>query len=180
MNNQKFWIYLVCGIVFLLFGCVMNCRTSSKLNKPTTISNIPVKTSKDSEESRTTNHGELSSRNGLNEVTDNLFTKKFTGKASDRSVELKSPSYMESTCRQSIKKENGKALIESVFTSVNKNIKPETMAELITPDELKKLEVENCRPISSENTFSECECLLSYKVEGGQKAVLDKLAPLNK
>ncbi len=182
--------FLVLGIVsLLLIGCASSSDSTkaANTNAPATISSTPeVKSMPVAivEDGWGVNPRESSNVKDVNGITDvSWYTKKYSGKAASRSIELKSPSYMESSCKQTVKKENGKSLIESAFLSLGSEIKPETIVSLvskISKDDLQKIEVSNCKPTSAEKTFSECECSLSYKAEGGKKALMEKIIPLNK
>jgi len=182
--------FLVLGIAsLLLIGCASKSDSTraADTNTPTIISSTPdVKSMPVAivEDGWGVNPKESSNAKDVNGIMDvSWYTKKYSGKATSRSIELKSPSYMESSCKQTVKKENGKSLIEAAFLSLGSEIKPEVIAGLvskITKEDLQKIEVSNCKPISTEKTFSECECSLSYKVEGGKKALMEKILPLNK
>ncbi len=186
LKSHKF--ILVIGVVSIILGCASNMdSTKDNTNKPASISATPELKSiplVPTEDGWGVNPRELSNAKDVNGLTEaNWYTKKYSGKANSRSIELKSPSYMETTCKQAVKKENGKSLIESSLTSLGSDLKPEVISALsakITKDELKKIEVNNCQPTSAEKTFSECECALSYKVEGGKKAMIEKVLPQNK
>ncbi len=181
IKNQK--IILVLGIIIYSIGCASNVdSTKTIVNKPASIQNTPELKSLPvviMDDGWGVNPRELSNAKDVNGITEaNWYTKKYSGKANSRSIELKSPSYMESTCKQAVKKENAKSLIESSYSSLGIDLKPEAIALLfakITKDDLKKIEVLNCQPTSAEKTFSECECALSYKVEGGKKAIIEKV-----
>jgi hypothetical protein len=186
LKSHKF--ILVLGVASIVLGCASNMdSTKDNTNKPASISSVPELKSipgVTTEDGWGVNPRELSNSKDVNGITEaNWYTKRYPGKASSRSIELKSSSYMESTCKQAVKKENGKSLIESSFTSLGLDLKPEVMTALsakITKDDFKKIEVNNCQPTSAEKTFSECECALSYKVQGGKKAMMEKVLPQNK
>jgi hypothetical protein len=184
MNNLRIIFF---GLTIFMVGCASRNDSTKTMNTPTSISPTPELKSMPtvvSENGWGPNPRELSNAKDVNGIQDsNWYTKKYLGKANDRSIELKSPSYMETTCKQAVKKENGRALIESAFASVSGDLKNEALNSLISKissDELKKIEVSNCSPVSSEKTFTECECLLSYKVEGGKQTLIDKLGSMNK
>jgi hypothetical protein len=181
--NKSLKYFLILGILLLSIGCASNVdSTRTEGNMPATIAgrmevkSVPVPVIEDG---WGVNPRELANAKDVKSLSEsNWYTKKYSGKASSRAIELKSPSYMESSCKLAVKKENSKPLIESSYSSLGVDLKPEAISLLsakITKEDLKNIEVNNCIPTSPEKTFSECECSLSYKVEGGKKAILDKV-----
>lgn len=175
-------ITILCTV--LTNGCLiqMNSDGTAALNKNVTISSTSEKTS--SEARKSSNSTDTGVGNNTNSLSSNedknsgLYTRKYSGKANERSQELKSPSYMEATCNESVKKQNAPALIESILADGGFDLKPEAISKLsekIAKNEINKFEVSDCKPTSSEGTFSECECTLSYKLEGGKQSLMDKI-----
>lgn len=106
------------------------------------------------------------------------YTKKYSGKANERSIELKSPSFMESSCKYSVLKGNSKTLVESALGSLGAQINPDKAKDLskkIVKEQSKNFEISGCVPTSADKNFSECECYLSYKPEGGKEALIKYL-----
>jgi len=182
LKIQK-WLLFV-GLMAILIECKSSANKTE--NEPVSISNATENKNTPSnsvDDGWGANPRDIAIGRDVSGQSDGWYTKKYSGKANERSIELKSPSYMESTCKQSIRKENGKALIESTYNSLSSEIKPEVIAELnskITPQDFKKIEVYNCKPIGIENSFAECECSLSFKVDGGKKAIIEKASTVNK
>lgn len=183
VKNKSLKYLLILGVILQIIGCASRVdSTKTEGNAPATIpgrmevKSVPVPVMEDG---WGVNPRELANAKDVASLSDtNWYTKKYSGKANSRSIELKSPSYMESSCKLAVKKENGKSLIESSYSSVGVDIKPESLSALsakITKEDFKNIEVNNCIPTSPEKTFSECECSLSYKVEGGKKAILEKV-----
>ncbi len=182
LKIQK-WLCFI-GLMAILIGCKSSANKTE--NEPVSISNTTENKNTPSnsvDDGWGANPRDIALGRDVSGQSDGWYTKKYSGKANERSIELKSPSYMESTCKQSIKKENGKALIESTYNSLSSEIKPEVIAELnskITPQDLKNIEVSNCKPSGSDNSFSECECYLSFKVDGGKKTIVEKASTVTK
>ena len=165
----------------LINGCLfqMNSDGTTALNKNVTISSPSSdKTTTEARKSNsTTDSGSGNNLSSIDDKNSSLYTKKYSGKANERSLELKSPSYMEATCNESVKKQNATALIESILADAGFDLKPEAISKLsekIAKEEIKKFEVSDCKPTSSEGTFSECECTLSYRLEGGKQSLMEK------
>lgn len=170
---SKKW-FLLLGLMLIMIGCRSNSKKTE--NEPVTISSSAPSTN--NLDGWGADPRDIIAGKDVSGQIEGWYTKKYSGKPTERSVELKSPSYMESSCKQSIKKENGKNLIESAYNSLSSEVKSESITELnskIGSEDLKKLEVFGCKPTGSENSFSECECYLSFKVEGGKKAIIEKL-----
>ncbi len=101
------------------------------------------------------------------------YYKKAIGSASSRSIELNSPSYMQSTCKINASKNNLNSTLESLYKSVlidreneekNGNIKK--LIDVSGDLEARPL---LCRPIGKGAKFTECECIVYIYYKGGKE-----------
>lgn len=99
------------------------------------------------------------------------------GKALSRSIEINSPSFMESTCKLSAVKDNQNKLLEETLASVN--LKVRTDADLRKKGEeiLKDTEKGTalCRPTGEAEKYTTCDCVIFLKYDGGKQALSEKL-----
>lgn len=189
MNSSNHIIKLfVLSIGIFFLGCASTTDSTQTENKPATISNTNT-TNASNPELRSMPSVPVADDGwgmGYKKIVDGKevsldgfwYTKKYSAKANTRSVELKSPSFMESSCRRSVLKENSKRVVESALSSLSSDIKPEKVQDVsskIVKEQSKNFEISGCIATSAEKTFSECECALSFKPEGGKETLLKQL-----
>lgn len=105
------------------------------------------------------------------------YYKRVFAKPTARSVELNSPSYMQSTCKINASRYNLDAILESMYMSVvidklDKE-KNEHITSLVDSGNDLKADVNSlvCRPMEDENWASGCECVIYVHYKGGKEAV---------
>lgn len=111
----------------------------------------------------------------------NWFYKVVSSEASDRAKKLKSPSYIEFTCKNSARKDKSNELIDSLYSSIVEN-----PANLEENQKIKNyilnsktgVKVANCRSTSKDINFSTCECILYIEYQGGKEIIKKKVAEM--
>ena len=125
----------------------------------------------------------LSSGGSPGDATDkNWYYKTVTAEASSRARELKSPSYIEFTCKNTARKDQSNKLLDSLYSSVVDN-----PADLERNQKIKDVlvkaksdvKVASCRSISSDLVFSKCECTLYLEYQGGEANIKKKVAEIS-
>lgn len=109
------------------------------------------------------------------------YYKRVLSQATPRSIELKSPSYIEFTCKNTARKERSKKLLDSLYGSLVKN-----PADLETNQKIRDLvlqsdgdvQIADCRPVEGSADFAKCECMLYLPFKGGEQAIRQKIATL--
>ncbi len=98
----------------------------------------------------------------LESLNQDWFYKKFSSKPLSRAVELKSESFIQSSCKKNSFLENSEILILEAF---------KTSSSTKSDFEIKKEDKENVQVIKCVYLNSNCECILSFNVKGGQEAL---------
>ncbi|MDX1961147.1 MAG: hypothetical protein SFU98_21435 [Leptospiraceae bacterium] len=100
-----------------------------------------------------------------------------TGKASHRSVELKSLNYRLATCKISAVKDNIDLIIFEVGKSIHRDLKIESPMYQSLKEELKDKELGSveCKSLTDEEEFKSCDCVVYIKYEGGKSALKKKI-----
>lgn len=178
------------SVVIFSFSIIFSCKTAtssnsiqvdvdknSASNRATTITSVPTSL-KDvawTFEGWGGNPVDLIEGKDFSNITEsNWFFRKYKGKANVRSVALHSVSYMEATCKHDVKKQLTPSIIEAAISSVNPTADKESIKKL-SEDEVKETDVVKCRGIGESESYSECECIASFKFKGGKKALAEKI-----
>lgn len=104
----------------------------------------------------------LSGNLSLDSLQQDWYYKKFTVSPNPRAIELKSESFIMSSCKRNSIQENSEKLILEAFKTVNS-----TKENF----EINKEDKENVSALRCIYLNSNCECILSYKVKGGQESL---------
>lgn len=99
---------------------------------------------------------------GLDSLNQDWYYKKFTVKPITRAVELKSDSFIQSSCKRNSLSENSESLILEAFKTSNTSK---------TDFEISKEDKENVQVVKCVYLNSNCECILSYNYKGGIEAL---------
>ncbi len=100
------------------------------------------------------------------------------GKAIPRSIELNSPTYMQSSCKLSAMKENQKKLYQDAVLSANAKWKGAPDLEKKSFDLLSKEKTEAlvCKPTGDMGAnYKSCECLIYVMFKGGKEELAKKV-----
>ncbi|MEM7179526.1 MAG: hypothetical protein AAF518_01330 [Spirochaetota bacterium] len=125
----------------------------------------------------------LSSGGNPGDATDkNWYYKTVTAEASQRARELKSPSYIEFTCKNTARKDKSSKLLDSLYASVVDN-----PADLERNQKIKdvlvkakpNVKVASCRSLANDVVFSKCECTLYLEYQGGKENIKKKVAEIS-
>lgn len=114
----------------------------------------------------------------LRPVEKDWFYMVVPGRAIARSIELNSPTYMQSSCKLSALKENQKKLFQSAVLSANPKWKDAPDLEKKSFDLLSKEKTEAliCKPTGDLGAnYKTCECLIYVMYKGGKDELVKKI-----
>lgn len=99
------------------------------------------------------------------------FYTKVKGKATDRAIALKSPSYIEFTCKNSAKMDNKDYILDSMIGSIVDSPPSEEAKRIRGKIDNGQLEfnIVECKSEGSETNYSNCECMVYSRFAGGKE-----------
>ncbi|MCB1176723.1 MAG: hypothetical protein KDK36_03995 [Leptospiraceae bacterium] len=99
-----------------------------------------------------------------------------SGKALDRAVELKSPSYMKSSCKISAIKENKNEIFKNALVSANEKWKNSPLIDSKVKEifDTEKLDSLVCKATDEEKSYKTCECVIYFMYKGGKESLASK------
>jgi hypothetical protein len=109
----------------------------------------------------------------ISDISQDWFYKKFQSKAVARSIEVKSNSFMESTCKKSALNDNKENIIIAAISSVDPS--KVSLSNSFEQDK-KNIEIFKCVGTGLTYTFSDCECVIFFKYPGGKSELQKKLS----
>jgi hypothetical protein len=113
----------------------------------------------------------------LQGIEKNWYMKKFESKPDVRALESKSESFINSTCRRNIIKQNSQKLIEdAILSSKEENTTVEILpSKYIEKSDSSNIEVIDCKNIVFEGITSACECYLGFYIKGGRASLQERM-----
>ena len=117
------------------------------------------------------------SKLNLQGIEKNWYMKKFESKPDSRALESKSESFINSTCRRNIIKQNSQKLIEEAILSSKEegSVGDIIPSKYIDKADSSNIEIVECKNISIEGIINSCECYLGLYIKGGKATLQERL-----
>ena len=103
---------------------------------------------------------------------------KIQSKASERAIKLKSPSYLEFTCKNSAKRDKD-TILDSMLTNLVGSPSKEELSKLKEKVNISNTEpqVITCKSEGAELQYSSCECMVATYFAGGKEGLKKSINP---